>query len=66
MISYKEGIETIDKLLDKNYKYQNIDDVYKDLSDIKDLLKTIRNELCLLCGKYKHEHEGWCRECRFK
>ena len=29
-------------------------------------LNACRNELCLYCGKYKHEHEGWCNECRWK
>lgn len=29
-------------------------------SDIKDM----RNELCLLCGKYKQAHNGACDGCR--
>lgn len=31
-------------------------------SDIKDM----RNELCLLCGKYKMAHEGACNGCRWR
>lgn len=65
-MDYKLGIEILDKLLDKNYKYKNVDDVYVDLRNIKELLKTTRNELCLFCGKYKNEHQGWCKDCRFR
>lgn len=28
-------------------------------------LKCCRNELCLMCGKYKYEWETWCKECRW-
>ena len=26
----------------------------------------LRNELCLLCGKYKTAHEGSCDGCRWR
>ena len=28
--------------------------------------ETLRNELCLKCGKYKQAHKGACNGCRFK
>ena len=28
--------------------------------------RTAVNELCYMCGKYKQEHEGACRGCRWK
>ncbi len=31
-----------------------------------DELHAMKNELCQLCGKYKHEHEGACDGCRWK
>ena len=29
-------------------------------------LATMRNELCLLCGKYREAHNGACDWCRWK
>lgn len=31
--------------------------------DYKKRLKACVNELCILCGKYKQEHEGACDGC---
>lgn len=31
--------------------------------DYKKRLKACVNELCILCGKYQHEHEGACDGC---
>ena len=28
--------------------------------------RDLRNELCVLCGKYKREHEGACDGCRWR
>lgn len=39
-----------------------LDDFRKVLRDFK----TLRNELCLQCGKYKNEHLGACEWCRWK
>lgn len=66
-MDYKEGIDKTNKLIEYlKSKYSNTDETCKDLEGIKDLLQTSRNELCLLCEKYKHEHEGWCKDCRFR
>lgn len=47
-----------------------IDDTYSEHRDVLNKtiqdLKDCRNELCLFCGKYKKEHEGWCDGCRWK
>lgn len=31
-------------------------------SDFRDC----RNELCLQCGRYKMQHEGFCNDCRWR
>lgn len=30
------------------------------------IIEDCRNELCLLCGKYKEKHLGACDGCRWK
>lgn len=30
------------------------------------IIKDCRNELCLMCGKYKEAHLGACDGCRWK
>lgn len=36
--------------------------IEKLAADRKDLI----NELCQLCGKYKHAHEGACEGCKWR
>lgn len=66
-MDYKETLDCLDRMLDKQFKYKNVDDVYKELQEIKSSLKTCRNELCLHCGKYK-DYKGfdYCSDCRWK
>ena len=65
-MNYKETLEIIGKLCSKEYKYTDLDKVYNDLNVVKMTLHTCRNELCLHCGKYKHEHNGACEGCIWK
>lgn len=66
MKTYNEILDTCKKLKDKNFKYKNVDDVYSDLQEIEDCLKTCKNELCIFCGRYSKAHEGACEGCRWK
>ena len=38
----------------------------KERDELKKELATMRNELCLLCGKYREAHNGACDGCRWK
>lgn len=64
-MDYKEAINCLYKMLDKQYKYKNVDDVYKELQEIKNCLRSCRNELCIYCGKYKTQ-SNWCSDCKWK
>lgn len=49
-------------------EYANADNV-DDFVEIKRALidfKDCKNELCLMCGNYKEEHNGACDGCRWK
>lgn len=39
---------------------------YEDTGLTPNEIKDLRNELCLLCGKYKNSYIGACNECRWK
>lgn len=30
------------------------------------MIETLRNELCLRCGKYRQAHKGACKNCRWR
>ena len=34
-------------------------------NNVKNTVETMRNELCLKCGKYKEAHNGACDGCRW-
>ena len=36
-----------------------------EVANLKGDLHDCANELCLMCGAYKHEHEGACNSCRW-
>ena len=36
------------------------------LDDLKRNLRDCRNELCLLCGRYRMQHQGACDGCRWQ
>lgn len=35
-------------------------------ADAANIIETLRNELCQLCGKYKQAHKGACNGCRWR
>lgn len=39
---------------------------YCHYAKIRRTLEDCRNELCLMCGKYKEKHLGKCDGCRWK
>lgn len=39
---------------------------YCHYAKIRRTLEDCRNELCLMCGKYKEQHLGKCDGCRWK
>ena len=57
----KENQEALDKLYDDyNKDYQK--GILQKAIDEREELK---NELCLHCGKYKNEHLGACKGCKW-
>ena len=38
----------------------------KERDELKKQLRTMRNELCYLCGKYREAHNGACNGCRWE
>lgn len=42
------------------------DELKKQLHDTKSELNAMRNELCLMCGKFRDAHNGACDGCRWK
>ena len=36
-----------------------------EVANLKAELKECANELCYMCGSYKTEHEGTCKDCRY-
>ena len=38
----------------------------KERDELKKELASMRNELCLFCGKYREAHNGACDWCRWK
>ena len=38
----------------------------KERDELIKELHTMRNELCLKCGKYREDHNGACDGCRWK
>lgn len=51
------------------YRLADYEDTNREPAEIRELKREYRtavNELCYMCGKYKQEHEGACRGCRWK
>lgn len=51
------------------YRLADYEDTDREPAEIRKLEREYRtavNELCYMCGKYKQEHEGACRGCRWK
>lgn len=42
------------------------DELKKQLHETKSELDAMRNELCLMCGKFRDAHNGACDGCRWK
>lgn len=57
--SSQDGTQYIREMLVRLAAYE---DTGLNPSGIKDM----RNELCLLCGKYKEAHNGACDGCRWR
>jgi len=57
-------INELMQMLDKERSTLKLCETERDrlLAENRDL----RNELCVLCGKFKREHEGACDGCRWK
>lgn len=52
------GVDPLELYTDGNgVSAKDMDEYYKKR------LKACVNELCILCGKYQHEHEGACDGC---
>ena len=64
-MSFKDLLNISEDLLDKQKRYANVDNAYKDLTTLKNALMECRNELCLHCGRYKNEHLGACKGCKW-
>lgn len=54
-----EQIEKIPLAIDRLAEYEDTGLAPNEIKDLK-------NELCLLCGKYKDEHLGACNGCRWR
>jgi hypothetical protein len=51
------------------YRLADYEDTNREPTEIRKLEREYRtavNELCYMCGKYKQEHEGACRGCRWE
>lgn len=51
------------------YRLADYEDTDREPAEIRKLeqeCRTAVNELCYMRGKYKQEHEGACRGCRWK
>lgn len=46
--------------------YEDTDREPAEIRKLEQEYRTAVNELCYMCGKYKQEHEGACRGCRWK
>ena len=60
----------VNEVLEK-IKAQEIDlriqiaNLQAEVANLKAELKDCANELCYMCGSYKTEHEGTCKDCRY-
>jgi hypothetical protein len=72
---YKVGLVAGELCAPPNTEYSSRDIIreimttlaaYEDTGLTPTDISTIRNELCLKCGRYKMAHEGSCNGCRWK
>lgn len=50
----------------KTELWKQLVDCRKELHEAKSELNAMRNELCLMCGKFRDAHNGACDGCRWK
>lgn len=43
-----------------------LEEIFEEIKKLKRDNKDLRNELCMLCGKYTEAHNGACDDCRWK
>lgn len=53
------------KLKGEEFHAKRVLDLSNDYKKLKIELEDCRNELCLMCGRYKEEHKGACHGCRW-
>ena len=41
------------------------DDVDRVITNMRSKIMDLKNEMCLLCGRYKNAHLGECDQCRW-
>lgn len=64
----KKILEAIVRIYDKFFGSKdkaNYEEKLKELENIINEYKALKNEFCLQCGKYKNEHLGACKGCRW-
>ena len=43
-----------------------LDKIKKDVEFIAAAMRDMKNDLCILCGRYKMAHKGACDGCRWR
>lgn len=68
--NYREMMEKLDHDIELQKLAVSVrmvnDEKLNELISSRNLLSSCRNELCLKCGKYKNEHLGACKDCRWE
>lgn len=67
MAEYEKSLERIERYITSNQGDRK--QLVKDIVVVEKIcveFERLRNEHCLLCEKYKYEHLGACKDCRWK
>lgn len=67
----KQYVDANEQLLEqiatiKENHYDLVEGWFDTLQELIDNYKTLLNEFCFHCGKYKTEHLGSCNGCKWK
>ena len=57
---------TVEAVFYRLADYEDTDREPAEILKLEQVYRTAVNELCYMCVKYKQEHEGACRGCRWK